>query len=135
MRLTSWFGVCAKLCFYAQCFCLLALKVWVEHASEVPRIHSVAATKIGKRIRDVRQHLGISLEDLGDLSEVSWTTIGKIERGAQSPNAKTLVRLATALEVDAGQFLRGLTADDYGNRVHQVTARDLIRARTADRRA
>lgn len=107
------------------------MKHWCEHASGVSRIHSAAAVKIGRRIRDVRTHLGISLEDLGQLSEVSWTTIGKIERGASSPNAETLVRLATALEVDPGDFLRDLTSDDYGNRLHQVTARDLIRARAA----
>lgn len=107
---------------------------WGEHASEVPKIHSTAAVKIGQRIRDVRMHLGISLEDLGVLSEISWTTIGKIERGASSPTAETLVRIATALEVDAGDFLRGITSDDYGNRLHQVTARDLVKARTSRER-
>lgn len=95
------------------------------------KYHSDAAVKIGKRIRAVRHHLGISLEDLGELSEISWTSIGKIERGASSPTAETLVRLATAMEVDPGSFLAGVTSDDYGRRVHQLTARDLIRARTA----
>lgn len=93
------------------------------------KIHSAAALKIGQRIREVRQHLGISLEDLGELSEVSWTSIGKIERGAQSPNAETLVRLATSLGVDPGSFLTGVTADDYGQRLHRLTARDFINAR------
>lgn len=98
----------------------------------MPKIHSAAALKIGQRIRSTRQRLGISLEDLGDLSEISWTTIGKIERGATSPNTETLVRVATALEVDAGDFLFGLTADDYGKRPHRITARDLINARMKD---
>lgn len=97
----------------------------------MPKFHSDAAVKIGKRIRAVRHHLGISLEDLGELSEISWTSIGKIERGASSPTAETLVRLATAMEVDPGSFLEGVTSDDYGRRVHQLTARDLIKARTA----
>lgn len=95
----------------------------------MPNIHSDAALKIGRRIREVRQRLGISLEDLGELSEISWTSIGKIERGVSSPTAETLVRIATALEVDPGTFLSGLTADDYGSRLHQLSARDLIRAR------
>ncbi|MCW2289582.1 helix-turn-helix protein [Leucobacter luti] len=93
------------------------------------RIHSAAALKIGQRIREARERLGISLEDFGELSQVSWTSIGRIERGAQSPNAETLVRLATALDVDPGSFLSGVTADDYGRRLHRVTARDLINAR------
>lgn len=90
---------------------------------------SVAAIKIGKRIRAVRTQLGISLEDLGHLSEISWTNIGKIERGDSSPTAESLVRLATALEVDPGRFLSGVSADDYGKRSHRFTVRDLIKGR------
>ncbi|QIM19417.1 helix-turn-helix transcriptional regulator [Leucobacter coleopterorum] len=95
----------------------------------MPKTHSVAAVEIGRRIREVRQLLGISLEDLGELSEIGWTSIGRIERGVSSPNAETLVRLATALEVDPGQFLTGITASDYGLRTHQITVHDLIKAR------
>lgn len=97
------------------------------------RTHSNAAVLIGQRIREARQGLGISLEDLGELSEINWTTIGKIERGAQSPNVESIVRIATALEIDAGSLLTGITADDYGSRLHQLTARDFIRARAGQR--
>ena len=99
----------------------------------VPKIHSDAALQIGQRIRAVRQRLGISLEDLGELAEMSWTSIGKIERGAQSPTAESLVRIATGLGVDAGAFLTGITSDDYGRRTHRISARDLIRARAEQR--
>ncbi|MBN9613725.1 MAG: helix-turn-helix transcriptional regulator [Actinobacteria bacterium] len=93
------------------------------------KFHSAAATEIGRRIRAARHELGISLEDLGELAEVNWTTIGKIERGASSPTVESLIRIATALEVDPGVFITGVTADHYGGRVHQLTARDLINAR------
>lgn len=76
-----------------------------------------------------REQKRVSLEDLGYLSEVNWTTIGKIERGSSSPNVETLIRIATALDTDPGSFISGLTADQYGERRHQVTARDLISAR------
>lgn len=99
----------------------------------VPKIHSPAALEIGRRLRNARHRIGISLEDLGELAEVSWTTIGKIERGVQSPAAETLVRIATALEADPGQFLSGLTSEHYGRKVHRVTARELITARAANR--
>ncbi|MGO1539914.1 MAG: helix-turn-helix domain-containing protein [Leucobacter sp.] len=95
----------------------------------MPKTHSAAAVRIGNRIRDARRELGISLEDLGDLADVSWTTIGKVERGATSPTVETIIRIATALEVAPGVFLDGVTSDDYGKRNHQLTARDLIRAR------
>lgn len=107
----------------------LALANTVEHSIEVPKTHSAAAAEIGRRVREARQSLGISLEDLGELSEIGWTSIGRIERGVSSPNAETLVRLATALEIDPGQFLSGITASDYGIRAHQITVRDLIKAR------
>lgn len=95
----------------------------------MPKVKSAAALKIGKRIRAVRRKLGISLEDLGQLSEISWTNIGKIERGDSSPTAESLVRLATALEVDPGMFLTGISADDYGRRSHRFTVGDLIKGR------
>lgn len=71
----------------------------------------------------------MSLEDLGELSEINWTTIGKIERGVSSPTVESLIRIATALEIDPGVFLSGITADDYGKRSHRLSARDFIRAR------
>lgn len=120
-----------QLCFFGQCLSFLVNCATIEHARYVPKIHSIAAVKIGTRIREARQRLNISLEDLGALSEISWTTIGKIERGASSPTAETLVRLATALEVDPGGFLSGVTSDDYGHRLHQLTARDFIEARVS----
>ncbi len=81
-------------------------------------------------MRAARNSRGISLEDLGHLSEVNWTTIGKIERGASSPTVESLVRIADALRVDPGSFISGVTAEAYGERTHQLTARELIEART-----
>ncbi len=98
----------------------------------MPKIHSAAAAEIGRRVREARQEFGISLEDLGELAEVNWTTIGKIERGVSSPTVETVVRISTALEIDAGMLLSGVTADDYGKRSHRLTARDFVRARRAE---
>ena len=99
----------------------------------MPLICSVAAVKIGARIRAARERAGVSLADLGDLAGLSWTNIGKIERGASSPTAESLVRIASALDVDPARFLAGITADDYGVRHHRVTARDVIEAREEQR--
>ena len=109
--------------------CILVLDASCGNASTVPSIHSEAARIIGARIRDARSALGVSMEDLSALSEVSVTSVGKIERGSQSPTAETLVRLATALEIDPGQLISGITAEEYGHRSHQLTARELIRER------
>lgn len=95
----------------------------------MPKTHSAAAAEIGRRIRVARQELGISLEDLGHLSGINWTTIGRIERGASSPTAESIIRIAGALEIDPGAFLTGITPDAYGEREHQLSAHDLINAR------
>lgn len=99
----------------------------------MPTSHSHAAVELGRRLRAARHELGISLEDLGELSSINWTTIGKIERGVSSPTVESLIRIATALEIDPGVFVSGLTADHYGTRAHKLTARDLIRARNGQR--
>lgn len=95
----------------------------------MPKSHSAAAEEIGRRVRAARQQRKISLEDLGHLSEINWTTIGKIERGVSSPAVESIVRIADALDIDPGTLIEGLTANDYPDRAHQVTARDLIDAR------
>lgn len=96
----------------------------------MPKTHSPAAEEIGRRVREVRESQQISLEDLGHLSGVNWTTIGRIERGVSSPAVESLVRIAGALEIDPGTLISGLTSDMYGERTHQMTARELIQART-----
>lgn len=90
---------------------------------------SPAAEKIGTRVREARERLGVSQQDLADLSEVNVATLGKIERGVQSPNLASLVKIATALEVDASTLVAGITAADYGPKKRQITVRDLIAAR------
>lgn len=96
--------------------------------------HSAAAVEIGRRVRTERQRLGISLEDLGELSEMGSTSIGRIERGVSSPSVETIIRIASALEVEPGLFLTGVTPADYGIKPHQITVRDLIRARQGQER-
>ena len=86
--------------------------------------------EIGSRVRAARQEREISLEDLGHLSDVNWTTIGKIERGVSSPTVESLVRIAGALEIDPGTLISGITPEAYGERTHQLTAREFVNARS-----
>lgn len=109
--------------------CILVLQHPGSDPSKVPSIHSPAARIIGERIRDARLGQGISMDDLSELAQLSLTTVGKIERGTQSPTAETLVRLASALEIDAGSLISGLQSADFGEREHTYTVKDFLRAR------
>ncbi|WP_461640331.1 helix-turn-helix domain-containing protein [Leucobacter sp. BZR 635] len=111
------------------------LAVTPRESSTVPRFHSAAARTIGERIRDARRAEGISMDDLSELSEVSLTSIGKIERGAQSPSAETLIRIATALAIDPGLLVSGITSQDYGQRTRPYSVRDFMREQRARERA
>ncbi|MEF2976405.1 helix-turn-helix domain-containing protein [Subtercola sp. YIM 133946] len=91
--------------------------------------HSEASRIVGERIRATRQQLGLSQEDVAEMSEMHVTNVGKIERGQTNPSLSTLVALAGALNADPGVWVAGLTAKMIPGRTHQVTAADLIRER------
>lgn len=54
---------------------------------------------VGQRIRDLRQHRGLSQRALADACKLSANAVGLIERGETSPSVATLHRLALALDV------------------------------------
>ncbi len=60
---------------------------------------------IGPKVRELRQQLGLSLQQLAQLSEVSAAAIHKVERGDMVPTITTLLKLATALERPIGHFV------------------------------
>lgn len=95
----------------------------------MPAQHSEAAKFLGKRIREQRKARGCTLEDLGELAELAWTNIAKIERGEVSPSVETVVRIATALNLDPSDLVKDMHADMYPGRSHKFTAKDLTRAR------
>lgn len=64
----------------------------------------------GERVRHHRKHLGISQEKLGELAGLHRTYVGHVERGEVNPTLSSIVRLADALEVDAGVLTSGLSA-------------------------
>ena len=61
-------------------------------------MHDLAAM-IGKRIREIRNAQGISLEELSFKAGLNAAHLGQIERGLRNPTIETLEQIATALEV------------------------------------
>jgi transcriptional regulator with XRE-family HTH domain len=65
---------------------------------------------MGDRIRVRRRELGISQEDLGYRSGLHRTYVGHLERGEVNASLLNILKVAAALDTDAGDLLRGLAA-------------------------
>jgi transcriptional regulator with XRE-family HTH domain len=59
---------------------------------------------VGEGIRAERLQLGLTLEDLGELSSLHASYIGQIERNAKKASLETIASLADALNVPVGRF-------------------------------
>ncbi len=60
--------------------------------------------KVGKRIKDLRNKLGISQEELGFRSGVHRTYIASLEVGKRNISIATLEKIVKALDVSLSDF-------------------------------
>jgi transcriptional regulator with XRE-family HTH domain len=63
---------------------------------------------IGKNIRGLRNTKKISQERLAELSDLDRTYIQSIERGDRNISVEVLLKLATGLNVQVTEILKGL---------------------------
>lgn len=76
--------------------------------NEVHDVESVVRT----RLRSLRNTLGLSLDDVGDRTNLSPSTISRIETGRRAISLDVLVPLAKALQVDLDVLLDVDNDDD-----------------------
>jgi transcriptional regulator with XRE-family HTH domain len=62
-------------------------------------------THFGIRLREARERLGLSQEEVAQRSGVHATEVSRMEAGKRDPKISTLRRLAKAVEVKPGQLL------------------------------
>jgi transcriptional regulator with XRE-family HTH domain len=62
----------------------------------------------GRRVRALREKLGLSQEQLAERAQLHWTYVSEIERGRRNPSLNILARLARALDVPLGKLLSDL---------------------------
>jgi len=93
---------------------------------------SRAAELFGQRVREARIALGMSQEDIANLADMHVTNYGRVERGEANSELHTIVRLATALNVDPGELLRGLYGSEMlPDRSRAYSVADFLAARRA----
>jgi len=65
--------------------------------------------QLGSNLRQHRDRVGLSQEELGEMCDLDRTEISLLERGLRFPRLDTIVKLARALELDSpGQLLEGI---------------------------
>ncbi len=67
-----------------------------------------------KKIKDLRNRLGLSQEDLAEKSGLSLRTIQRIENGNTNPRGDSLRRLAATLETSPDELAGRTTIEDHG---------------------
>jgi transcriptional regulator with XRE-family HTH domain len=60
---------------------------------------------LGRRVRALREKLGLSQEQLAERAQLHWTYVSEIERGRRNPSLNILGRLARALDVPLSKLL------------------------------
>jgi transcriptional regulator with XRE-family HTH domain len=60
---------------------------------------------LGTNLREARERLGLTQEQVAQRSGVHSTEVSRIEAGKRDPKVSTLERLAKAVEVKPGRLL------------------------------
>lgn len=61
---------------------------------------------LGDNLREARERLGLTQEQVSDRSGVQAGEVSRIERGKRDPKVSTLEKLAAAVEVEPAELLR-----------------------------
>jgi transcriptional regulator with XRE-family HTH domain len=72
------------------------------------RVDRGAAVRLGRNVFMARRRAGFSQEALGTLASLHRTEVGMVEKGERLPRVDTLLKLASALGVAAGELLEGV---------------------------
>lgn len=70
---------------------------------------TINISKIGSRIRALRERFGLSREKFAEIVGLSSYYIGQIERGDRTMSLETLIKISTSLNVSNDFILKGLT--------------------------
>jgi transcriptional regulator with XRE-family HTH domain len=69
---------------------------------------SSATGELGRRVRGLRESLGLSQEALAEHTSLHWSYIGQVERGQTNLTLHSILRIAAVLDVDPAVLVTGL---------------------------
>ena len=75
--------------------------------------------EVGKRIKQLREERGISIEALSDLTGFEISRLKAIEKGQEKPQLGTVMKLSKALDAAVGHLVSGT-----GNRLYSITRKN-----------
>ncbi|MGQ0540838.1 MAG: helix-turn-helix domain-containing protein [Blastocatellia bacterium] len=72
----------------------------------------INTVELGRAIKRRRDELGLSLRDVADVTDVSASTLSRIENGTGKPDADNIARLTGWLDMPIDRVMNNKTADD-----------------------
>lgn len=72
----------------------------------------VNTVELGRAIKRRREELGLSLRDVADVTQVSASTLSRIENGTGKPDADNIARLTSWLDMPIDRVMNKQTASD-----------------------
>lgn len=68
--------------------------------------------KIGEKIRNLRKQKNMSLRELAQITGLSKTTLGDLEKDVKNPSLDTLEKIAVAFEMSPAELLKETDSTD-----------------------
>ncbi len=62
--------------------------------------------RFGKKLRTLRERQGLTITQLSDMLNVSYSYIGKMERGEKIPNVAMLIKIADVFNICLDKLAR-----------------------------
>jgi transcriptional regulator with XRE-family HTH domain len=68
--------------------------------------HDVVCSRVADLLKQARTQRGLSLNSVGQRAGLSYQMVDYVEKGLRNPTLQTLLRIASALELDLPEILR-----------------------------
>src|SRR3982751_4473179 len=72
----------------------------------------VNTNELGRAIKRRREELGLSLRDVADVTDVSASTLSRIENGTGRPDADNIARLTQWLDMPVDRLMKKHTGEN-----------------------